>query len=452
MTTTIEGSFQAKKISELDVLIQPDGNDFVVVLQRSNDDQANFHTYKTEITSFLQSEVIANKITEVLGENFEYLQLINSKFNYDGDTGQVSLIPGVELVVNDVRIASEEGSIPASPNSVIPKKYVDYLITELTQRVDDIAIGGGFDDIYVNLSGDAMTGELILSSDSPSNIHAAASVQCVINNVNTALLNGQYVRPDSNVRLTGNVRVANAPTDNEMVANKLYVDEAVAGVVAPTLDTDDVAEGSTNLYFTTDRARSSISAGGDLSYDSVTGEVTFNDAVLLVNGLQGVVTLFTDNIPEGPTNLYYTDDRFDLRFTAKNTGHLVEGQNLYFTTERVRNSVSAGTGLNYDVETGEFSVATIPPQFDQELNTTDDVQFSSVSTTQLNVQNIDFTGTGAVTINSNNDLNLTALGNVNVPYNPANPADWNSTAPTTVAEALDRLAALLKTLNGGTGA
>jgi hypothetical protein len=42
-------------------------------------------------------------------------------------------------------------------------------------------------------------------------------------------------------------------------------------------DTDDVSEGSTNLYHTTARARGSISAGGDLSYNSGTGVISFTE-------------------------------------------------------------------------------------------------------------------------------------------------------------------------------
>lgn len=37
-------------------------------------------------------------------------------------------------------------------------------------------------------------------------------------------------------------------------------------------------------------------------------------------------------------------------------------------------------------------------------------------------------------------------------YSPANAGDWSSPAPTTIEEALDRLATLVKTLNSGTGA
>ena len=37
-------------------------------------------------------------------------------------------------------------------------------------------------------------------------------------------------------------------------------------------------------------------------------------------------------------------------------------------------------------------------------------------------------------------------------YTPTTPTDWNGTPPTTIAEAIDRLASVVKTLNGGTGA
>jgi hypothetical protein len=39
-----------------------------------------------------------------------------------------------------------------------------------------------------------------------------------------------------------------------------------------------------------------------------------------------------------------------------------------------------------------------------------------------------------------------------VSYTPGTPSNWNGTAPTTLQGAIDRLAALVKTLNSGTGA
>jgi len=50
-------------------------------------------------------------------------------------------------------------------------------------------------------------------------------------------------------------------------------------------------------------------------------------------------------------------------------------------------------------------------------------------------------------INENFDENYASLE-----YNPAVVDDWANTAPVTFGEAIDRLAALIKTLNNGTGA
>ena len=47
--------------------------------------------------------------------------------------------------------------------------------------------------------------------------------------------------------------------------------------------------------------------------------------VTAVNGQSGNITLVTDNINEGSTNLYYTDGRFDTRLGTKTTDNLTEG-------------------------------------------------------------------------------------------------------------------------------
>tara|TARA_Y100001973_G_scaffold105174_1_gene177381 strand:+ start:12702 stop:15044 length:2343 start_codon:yes stop_codon:yes gene_type:complete len=68
-------------------------------------------------------------------------------------------------------------------------------------------------------------------------------------------------------------------------------------------DTDTVSEGSSNLYFTTARARASISASGSLAYNSSTGALTYT---------QGN----TDTVAEGSSNLYFTNARADARIQA----------------------------------------------------------------------------------------------------------------------------------------
>jgi hypothetical protein len=91
--------------------------------------------------------------------------------------------------------------------------------------------------------------------------------------------------------------------------------------------TDDLVEGTTNKYFTT--------TGATVNTDALT-EGTTN---LYLNG-SGT----TDDLAEGSANLWYTNARFDTRFSTKNTDNLSEGSNLYYTTARANSAISAYTG------------------------------------------------------------------------------------------------------------
>jgi hypothetical protein len=204
-------------------------------------------------------------------------------------------------------------------------------------------------------------------------------------------------RVSANTSVTANTAKNTYPTAD---ANKLSGIEAGAEV-NPT-STDELSEGSTNLYYTEARVSSNTSvaantaknsypsadstklAGIEASADvtdaaNVTaglvaatnisssdkssilaniGAGTGSGAVDSVNGATGVVTLDTDDISEGTTNLYYTDARADARvnlqtgsnldLSNKSTSDLSEGTNLYFTDARVsaNSAVSANTAKN----------------------------------------------------------------------------------------------------------
>lgn len=100
-----------------------------------------------------------------------------------------------------------------------------------------------------------------------------------------------------------------------------------------SFDTDDVSEGSTNLYYTDARTRAAVSAGGDLTYTSGTGvfSVTTYKSADFANDL---AASDSDDIAEGTNNLYYTEARFTTSFGNKSTSDLSEGTNLYYTAVR----------------------------------------------------------------------------------------------------------------------
>ena len=67
----------------------------------------------------------------------------------------------------------------------------------------------------------------------------------------------------------------------------------------------------------------------------------------------------TDDLTEGSSNLYYTTTRansdFDTRLATKTTNDLSEGSNLYFTTSRARGSISVSGDLSYNSTAGVIS-------------------------------------------------------------------------------------------------
>jgi len=173
-----------------------------------------------------------------------------------------------------------------------------------------------------------------------------------------------------------------------------------------SLDTDDISEGSTNQYFTSTRAKTAAvvnsTAGSETdqapSVSAMKSYVTANggtvDSVNSVSPVAGNVTLTTDNINQGSTNLYFTNTNFDNRLATKTTDNLTEGStNLYYTSTRVnsafdtrlatkttdnltegstnkyfsdtlaRNAFSAGTGIT--ITSGQ--IATTITQYTDEL-------------------------------------------------------------------------------------
>ena len=81
----------------------------------------------------------------------------------------------------------------------------------------------------------------------------------------------------------------------------------------------------------------------------------------------------TDDVSEGSTNLYYTTARWDTKMAAADTDDLSEGStNLYFTNARIDSHLSGGTGVTYS--SGAISIG-------QDVSTTATPTFGNITTT-----------------------------------------------------------------------
>lgn len=163
------------------------------------------------------------------------------------------------------------------------------------------------------------------------------------------------------------------------------VSEAITAAIN-ALTTDDIEEGLSNRYYTTTRAKTDAAdllTNATKTNISITGDETG----LTITAENGVADSDTDDLAEGLTNLYYTNSRvksvidaaitngtqtnitvtYDdvtnaLSFNAENgiadstTDDLTEGNvNLYFTDARAIAALIGGDGISINVLDGTIS-------------------------------------------------------------------------------------------------
>jgi len=94
-------------------------------------------------------------------------------------------------------------------------------------------------------------------------------------------------------------------------------------------------------------ATATLFAGSGASLTNIPNSALTNSSITInstATSLGGSITLGTDDVAEGSSNLYYTNARADARIAAATTDDLSEGSsNLYYTDARVDARVSGGS-------------------------------------------------------------------------------------------------------------
>jgi len=191
----------------------------------------------------------------------------------------------------------------------------------------------------------------------------------------------------------GNTIVWDAGNSSFKLAD--HFDSTDFNTAIAALDTDDLSEG-TNLYFTTARARGSISAGGSLAYNSTTGVMSYtertNSAIeTLARGALSATGDLTYNSSTGAFGVTtFKNADWDTRLATKDTDNLAEGShNLYYTDARVASYLGTNSyATETYVDAAVTAVIDAAPAALDTLNElaaslNDDANFAGTMTTNL---------------------------------------------------------------------
>jgi hypothetical protein len=173
-------------------------------------------------------------------------------------------------------------------------------------------------------AGDTMTGALTLSGAPTSNLHAATKAYVDSAESNAISTAESYTDGEITTALSTAQGYADTAESDAIAAAGSYTDGEITTALstaqgyantaeqnaiahADALTTDDVAEGTTQ-YFTDARAKTSAAdllTGATLSNITITG----NGSGLTITAENGVADSDTDDLDEGTSNLYFTDQR-----------------------------------------------------------------------------------------------------------------------------------------------
>ena len=193
----------------------------------------------------------------------------------------------------------------------------------------------------ISVTGNVVAGNIVTGGGAGGSITGAnlISANYIQANVWTGIYTANVIESDTNLYYT-NARVISAVTPYLTTANVLeldsnlyYTNARVISAVTPYLTTSNVVETASNLYYSNDRVYSNVISilQGNISFGNVAVELLTANTVVAGNiitgaGIGGRITganlisanyiqgniwagIYTANVIESDTNLYYTNSR-----------------------------------------------------------------------------------------------------------------------------------------------
>ena len=298
-----------------------------------------------------------NELAEAIGDDADFIGTVNSaigeKVAKAGDSMSGNLDFGGTNKVTSL-------AAPTNSGDAANKNYVDTEISNLdSAKQDNLEAGNGI----------VIDGNLIYV---PTSIDSGISVTPSTVEIDRALVDTWYdasgaaatAQTAAQTFATNAINALDTDDIEEGTSHLYFTNQraidAVGGTIGDAIDaltTDDIEEGETNLYFEDARAKASA---GDLLAGATTENVviTYTGGVLSITAENGVADSTTDDLTEGSTNKYFADQ---LALDAMSNATSVQVQKLDISWVRREEAAyasvaTASTATVHSFGTNEGSV------------------------------------------------------------------------------------------------